>query len=148
VLKSNNYQRDGTITIAINDYPIKINLDENAIADVFTKNKADAIRGQEFVLAQDRIFQIEFYRALIKGEVASIVGNSMLQSDIKMRVLNLVGNAKKKLSISRQTNKRNARLVPPIMIHVQMSTRIIILTTFPHIIDIKESQKYYQKIKN
>jgi penicillin amidase len=95
VLKSNNYQRDGKITIAINDYPIKINRDENGIAYIFAKNKADAIRGQGFVLAQDRLFQIEFYRALIKGEAAKLVGSSMLQSDIKMRVLDLVGNAKR-----------------------------------------------------
>ncbi len=92
---ANNYERDGKIEIAINDYPIKITRDENGIAYVFAQNKADVIRGQAFVLAQDRLFQIEFYRALIKGEGASLVGSSMLQSDIKMRVLNLLGNAKR-----------------------------------------------------
>lgn len=91
----NNYQREGKIAIALSDYPIKIHRDNNGIAYVIAQNKADAIRGQGFVLAQDRLFQIEFYRALIKGEAASLVGNSMLQSDIKMRVLNLVGNAKR-----------------------------------------------------
>ncbi|UAM97834.1 penicillin acylase family protein [Polaribacter litorisediminis] len=95
VLNINNYQREGKITIALNDHPIKIHRDNNGIAYVIAQNKADAIRGQGFILAQDRLFQIEFYRALIKGEAASLVGSSMLQSDIKMRVLNLVGNAKR-----------------------------------------------------
>ncbi|MEP2281257.1 penicillin acylase family protein, partial [Maribacter sp.] len=88
----NNFKRDGAFEIAVNEEPIKIHRDENGIAYVFAQNKADAIRGQGFVSAQDRLFQIEFYRALIKGELSSIVGESMLQSDIKMRVLNLKQN--------------------------------------------------------
>ena len=94
-VNSNDYKREGTFNISTNSKPIKIHRDENGIAYVIAENKADAIRGQGFVLAQDRLFQIEFYRALIKGEAASIVGSSMLPSDIKMRVLNLVGNAKR-----------------------------------------------------
>lgn len=91
----NNFKREGRFKISKNDFPINIHRDENGIAYIFAKNKADAIRGQGFVMAQDRLFQIEFYRALIKGEGASLVGNSMLQSDIKMRVLDLVGNAER-----------------------------------------------------
>ncbi|MFK7935469.1 MAG: penicillin acylase family protein [Saprospiraceae bacterium] len=90
---ANEYQRDGKIEISINDQPIKIVRDANGIAYVIAENKADAIRGQAFVTAQDRLFQIEFYRALIRGEGASLVGNSMLESDIQMRVLDLKGNA-------------------------------------------------------
>ena len=92
---ANNFKREGSFQISTNEAPIRINRDENGVAYIFAENKADAIRGQGFVLAQDRLFQIEFYRALIKGEGAALVGKSMLQSDIKMRVLDLVGNAKR-----------------------------------------------------
>ncbi|MEM9820616.1 MAG: penicillin acylase family protein [Bacteroidota bacterium] len=92
---ANNYQREGKFEIAINDQPIKIMRDNNGIAYVFAQSKADAIRGQAFVTAQDRLFQIEFYRALIRGEAASLVGNTMLDSDIQMRVLDLYGNAQR-----------------------------------------------------
>jgi len=92
---SNNFKRDGSFEIAVNDAPIKIIRDEHGMAYVLAENKADAIRGQAFVMAQDRLFQIEFYRALIKGEAAQLVGTSMLQSDIKMRVLDLYGNAER-----------------------------------------------------
>ena len=95
----NNFQRDGQFEISINQNPIEIKRDNNGIAYVFAENKADLFRGQGFVLAQDRLFQIEFYRALIHGKAAEIVGNSMLQSDIKMRVLDLVGNAKRNFNI-------------------------------------------------
>ena len=95
IININNFKRDGKFEITINDNPIKIIRDENGIAYVLAENKADVIRGQGFVTAQDRLFQIEFYRAIIRGEAASLVGSSMLQSDIKMRVLNISGNANK-----------------------------------------------------
>ncbi len=96
---ANNFERDGQMEISINEQPIKIIRDENGIAYVLAENKADVIRGQGFVVAQDRLFQIEFYRALIKGELSSLVGASMVDSDIKMRVLNLAGNAKKSYAL-------------------------------------------------
>ncbi|SDG78360.1 penicillin acylase family protein [Psychroflexus sediminis] len=91
----NNFKKEGGFKISKNDFPIQIHRDENGIAYIFAENKADVFRGQGFVMAQDRLFQIEFYRALIRGEAAALVGNSMLQSDIKMRVLDLAGNAKR-----------------------------------------------------
>ena len=95
ISNANNFKEDGSFQIAVNDQPIKILRDENGMAYVIAENMADVIRGQAFVTAQDRLFQIEFYRALIKGEAAKLVGSSMLQSDIKQRVLNLYGNAEK-----------------------------------------------------
>lgn len=102
---ANNFKREGSFEISTNEFPIQINRDENGIAYIFAENKADAIRGQGFVMAQDRLFQVEFYRALIKGEIAKIIGNSMLQSDIKMRVLDLVGNAERNYEYLNQKTK-------------------------------------------
>lgn len=102
---TNNFKRSGKLEISINEHPIKIHRDEHGIAYVVAENKADAIRGQAFVIAQDRLFQIEMYRALIKGEGAALVGKSMLENDIRMRVLNLVGNAKKSYEYLDQDTK-------------------------------------------
>ncbi len=95
VKNANNFKREGTFKITVNNAPIEIIRDQNGIAYILAENKPDAIRGQAFVTAQDRLFQIEFYRALIKGEAAQYVGASMLPSDIKMRVLDLYGNAER-----------------------------------------------------
>ena len=92
---SNEFKREGSFEISFNTDPIEINRDENGIAYVIATNKADVYRGQGFVMAQDRLFQIEFYRALIKGKAASIVGRTMLESDIKMRVLDIYGHAER-----------------------------------------------------
>lgn len=102
----NNFKRDGHFEISTNSSPIKIHRDEYGIPYVFADNKADVIRGQGFVSAQDRLFQIAFYRALIKGELASLVGASMLQSDIKMRVLNLEQNALNSFSYLNEETKK------------------------------------------
>lgn len=95
IKNSNNFQREGTIVISGNDQPIKVIRDKHGIAYVMAQSRADVFRGQGFVNAQDRLFQIELYRALIKGEGAAMLGTSMLQSDIKMRVLNIYGNAER-----------------------------------------------------
>ncbi|MEL6257251.1 MAG: penicillin acylase family protein [Bacteroidota bacterium] len=89
----NNFKREGSFQISSNSAPIKVLRSENGIPYIIAENKADAIRTQGFVTAQDRLFQMEFYRLLIKGDLASVIGPSMLQSDIKMRVLNLPQNA-------------------------------------------------------
>ncbi|NEV92785.1 penicillin acylase family protein [Psychroflexus sp. YR1-1] len=102
----NTFKRTGVFKISKNDFPIQIHRDEHGIAYIIAETKADVFRGQGFVMAQDRLFQIEFYRALIKGEGASLVGNSMLQSDIKMRVLDLVGNAKRHYQYLDQETKQ------------------------------------------
>ncbi|MGH1334591.1 MAG: penicillin acylase family protein [Aureispira sp.] len=101
----NNFTRDGSFEIVGNEQPIQIHRDEHGIPYIFAQNKPDAIRGQGFITAQDRLFQIEFYRALIKGELAAFIGPSMLQSDIKMRVLNLQQNAKKNYSYLNKESK-------------------------------------------
>ncbi len=91
----NNYKLSGEVLIENNIAPIKIQRDEYGMSYVIADSKPDAIRGQGYVEAQDRLFQLSFYRAIIKGELASILGPSMLQSDIQMRVLNLTAQAKK-----------------------------------------------------
>ena len=95
IKNANNFQREGTLQISGNEQAIKIVRDEHGIAYVIAKNKADVYRGQGFVTAQDRLFPIEFYRAIIKGEAAAILGTSMLTSDIDMRVLNIYDNAER-----------------------------------------------------
>ncbi|MEM6806536.1 MAG: penicillin acylase family protein, partial [Bacteroidota bacterium] len=95
ILNVNNFKQEGSFQISKNTAPIKVLRTEDGTPYIIAENKEDAIRGQGFVTAQDRLFQMEFYRLLIKGQLASVVGASMLQSDIKMRVLNLPENAKK-----------------------------------------------------
>jgi len=109
IKNSNNFKQDGRFELSVNEHPIKIVRDEHGIAYVIAKTKADVFRGQGFVSAQDRLFPIEFYRAIIKGEASAIVGTSMLSSDIDMRVLNVYGNAKRQFQYLDEETKQVLR---------------------------------------
>ena len=71
---NNNYKREWNFKTSKNIHPIQIHRDENEIAYVFAENKEDVILSQTFVLAKDHLFQVEFYRALIKWEGANSKG--------------------------------------------------------------------------
>ena len=51
------------------------------------------------------MFPFLYYKRLIKGELSNILGAKLLNSDIKMRVLNIVGNAKKNYQFLNQESK-------------------------------------------
>ena len=105
LVHSNSYQVDGQISIKALNEPVTIHRDQYGIPYVFAGNVADAIRAQGFVIAQDRILQIEMYRALIDGRLASIIGEAGLNSDIKMRVIGIRRNAERHLSFLSDESK-------------------------------------------
>lgn len=91
----NDFQEDGTLTIDVFEEEVTVKRDENGVPYIFANSLADVIRGQGFVAAQDRLFQISLYQKVIAGELASIIGEAGYKSDIEMKVLDLVGNAKR-----------------------------------------------------
>ncbi len=103
---ANNHQRSGTIDFHINEAPIQVYRDAYGIPYIHGENKADVIKGQGFITAQDRLFFIEFYRAIIAGRAAAIVGNSMLDSDIQMRVLDMTRLGKRTYSHLREDSRQ------------------------------------------
>ena len=89
----NRYQLDGEIAVDHFSEEVVIRRDGNGIPYVFAKNLPDLIRGQAFVVGQDRVFQVELYRKMIKGELAELIGEAGLDSDIQLRVMGLYQNA-------------------------------------------------------
>ncbi|MCH2191017.1 MAG: penicillin acylase family protein [Gammaproteobacteria bacterium] len=93
-LKNRNaYQLDGELSLSILDNQVTLHRDKVGIPYIFASSLADAIRTQGFVMGQDRVFQVELYRAIIRGELASVVGEVGIESDVKMRVLGILSNA-------------------------------------------------------
>ena len=83
---------DGTLRLAGLTAPVKVMRDELGIPYVFAENVPDLIRAQGFVTAQDRLFQMELFRATWRGELAAAFGADALASDIRMRVLGMRRN--------------------------------------------------------
>lgn len=91
----NDYQVDGELRLDILEAEVKVSRDMYGVPYIHAQNLADLIKAQGFVVAQDRIFQVELYRAIIEGKLASLVGEVGLDSDVQMLVLGIYENAKR-----------------------------------------------------
>jgi penicillin G amidase len=93
---------DGELTLPGLTADVRVVRDEYGIPYIFARNTADLIRAQGFVTAQDRIFQMEGFRAIATGRLAEAIGEPGLVSDRQVRLLGIPRNA-----------ARHARLLSP-----------------------------------
>lgn len=93
---------DGELALPGLSAPVRVLRDEHGIPYIFAANTPDLIRAQGFVTAQDRLFQLEGYRALFTGRLAEAIGEAGLSNDRQMRLLGLRRNA-----------ERHAKLLSP-----------------------------------
>jgi len=61
--------------------PVHIYRDEHGIANIYAENTADLFFAQGYVHAQDRMWQMEFWRHIAMGRVSEIVGEPGLEND-------------------------------------------------------------------
>jgi penicillin amidase len=83
----NAYRQDGSAGLPGLYAPVTIDRDARGIPYIHADSVTDAVRAQGWVLAQDRLFQLEGYRRLIAGRLAEMIGERGLRNDITMRVL-------------------------------------------------------------
>ncbi len=86
---------DGELALPGLSAPVRVLRDEHGIPYVFAANTPDLIRAQGFVTAQDRLFQLEGFRAIATGRLAESIGASGLTSDRQIRLLGLSRNAER-----------------------------------------------------
>lgn len=75
--------------------PVTVKRDAHGIPYIFAANTPDLIRAQGFVTAQNRLFQLEFYRMSTSGRLAEIVGEQGLGNDREMRLVGIRRNAER-----------------------------------------------------
>ena len=73
--------------------PLAIVRDRFGVPHVLAGSEADAIFGQGFVQAQDRLFQLELFRRAGAGRLAEVAGARALDADRFARRLGLAGRA-------------------------------------------------------
>ena len=86
---------DGELALPGLTQPVRVLRDEHGIPYIFAANTPDLIRAQGFVTAQDRLFQIEGYRAIATGRLAEAVGEGGLANDRQIRLIGLRRNAER-----------------------------------------------------
>ncbi len=74
--------------------PVNVLRDRWGVAHIYAKNQHDLFFAQGFVVAQDRLFQMEMWKRAGQGRLAEVLGPSALQRDINARLLRYRGDMK------------------------------------------------------
>ena len=73
--------------------PVSISRDANGLVHISATTVEDALFGQGFAQAQDRLWQLEFQRLAAQGRLSEFVGSAALDVDKQVRTLNFNGAA-------------------------------------------------------
>lgn len=84
-----SYQTEGELRITGIAQPVTVRRDRLGVPYIHAASLADGLVAQGFVTAQDRLFQMELFRALGQGRLAELIGEKGLKSDRLVRILDL-----------------------------------------------------------
>ena len=68
---------------------VTIRRDTWGIAHVTAESETDAFFGLGYAMAQDRLWQLDFRRRFVRGELAAILGRRFLENDRETRILGI-----------------------------------------------------------
>src|SRR5262249_49761228 len=85
-------QLDGEIALPGLKEPVEVLRDRWGVPHIYAKNADDLFFAQGFVVAQDRLFQMDLWRRIGIGETAEILGKSSLEGDRFARLLRYRGD--------------------------------------------------------
>lgn len=84
----------GTITIKGLASTVTITRDVYGVPHIKASNSGDAYFALGYAQAQDRLFQMDFYRRASRGELAEILGKDLLDADKFLRTLGFLRTAR------------------------------------------------------
>ena len=90
-------QLDGRLQLVGLSAPASITRDAADVTHIEGATALDTWRALGFVHAQERGWQLEFNRRLMRGELSEILGAATLDTDKLMRTLGIIGMAQKQL---------------------------------------------------
>ena len=90
-------QLDGTLRLAVLSAPVHIGRDASDVTHIQASNPFDAWRAMGFLHAQERGWQLEFNRRVMRGELSEILGPATLDTDKLMRTLAIIPMAQQQL---------------------------------------------------
>jgi penicillin amidase len=78
---------DGDIQLSGLSAPVTVRRDAHGVPHIEAATQEDMFFAQGYVTAQDRLWQMDLYRRNAGGELAEVLGASLLKHDIAQRVL-------------------------------------------------------------
>lgn len=83
----------GDLRLTCLDEPVRVVFDHAGIPHITAKNDADGYRALGYVMAQDRIVQMEVTRRVSQGRLAESLGNMAVETDRFMRTVGICRTA-------------------------------------------------------
>ena len=80
-------QETGTITAEKLDAPVEVLRDEDGVPHIYAQTTSDLYFAQGFVHAQDRFWQMDFWRRIGAGRLSELLGEATISTDVFMRTL-------------------------------------------------------------
>jgi penicillin G amidase len=82
----------GTLKVHGLQQTVRVQRDHWGVAHIYAQNEHDLFFAQGFVVAQDRLFQMELWKRSGQGRLAEILGSSFLKRDVSARLLRYRGD--------------------------------------------------------
>jgi len=90
----------GQIEIAGLMEPLEIIRDEYGVPHIFAHEERDLYRATGYVMAQDRLWQMDLIRRLTSGRLSEIFGPEFMEADLLLRALRIPEKARRVLASS------------------------------------------------
>lgn len=103
-IKSSMPPMDGQLNLIGLTEEVRVIRDQYGIPHIKAKNSKDALRSLGFVMASERLFQMELQRRMANGELAELFGPKFLASDKLFRTLGLRQSMSEMLEGKKQKN--------------------------------------------
>ena len=88
-------QLDGDLHLAGLSAPVAVRRDAHGVPHIEAATQEDLFVAQGYVTAQDRLWQMDAYRRNANGELAEVMGRSMVKHDVAQRVLQFRNSAQR-----------------------------------------------------
>ncbi|MGB8472598.1 MAG: penicillin acylase family protein [Candidatus Acidiferrum sp.] len=82
----------GTLNVPRLQQSVRVQRDHWGVAHIYAQNEHDLFFAQGFVVAQDRLFQMELWKRSGEGRLAEILGPAFVQRDVNARLLRYRGD--------------------------------------------------------
>jgi penicillin amidase len=92
-------QTDGEASVAGLGAPVEVIRDRWGVPHIFAGNERDLFLAQGWVHAQDRFWQMEFNRRVASGQLASVLGPPLVETDRLLRTYGLRRAAERDLQL-------------------------------------------------
>lgn len=86
--------RQGNYNLAGLNSDVSVYFDQFGIPHIKGEKSTDVLRALGFIMASERLFQMELLRRMINGELSAVLGEKFISSDTLLRTLELKKSAK------------------------------------------------------